>query len=128
MSFTEGEWTTCNKGKCSCKQIMSAEYPVAQVMSGKWGDDYPSIRVFGPNSLELKAEAYMEQITYGEIPEEVAVANAQLISAAPDMYKALKLTRNNLQTLSDADLHYKKTFSANLEILNQALAKAGVEL
>ncbi len=52
-------------------------------------------------------------------------ANAQLIASAPDMYEALKLTRNNLQTLSDAALHYKKTFSANLKILNQALSKVG---
>ena len=51
-------------------------------------------------------------------------ANANLIAAAPDMYEALKLTRNNLQTLSDAALHYEKTFNANLEILNQTLSKA----
>ena len=51
------------------------------------------------------------------------IANANLIALAPDMYEALKLTRDNLQTLSDAAIHYKKTFSANLEILNQALAK-----
>ena len=41
-----------------------------------------------------------------------------------DMYEALKLTRDNLQTLSDAAIHYKKAFSTNLEILNQVLAKA----
>ena len=29
-------------------------------------------------------------------------ADANLIAAAPEMYEALKLTRNNLQTLSDA--------------------------
>ena len=42
-----------------------------------------------------------------------------------ELYEALELTRNNLRTLSDAALHYKKTFSANLEVLNQALAKIG---
>jgi len=52
------------------------------------------------------------------------LANAQLIASAPDLYEALKLTRNNLQTLSGAAIHYKKAFSANLEIINQALAKA----
>ena len=50
--------------------------------------------------------------------------NAQLIASAPDLYEALTLTRNNLQTLSDAALHYKRTFRANLKVLNQALAKA----
>ena len=50
-------------------------------------------------------------------------ANAQLIAAAPLLYEALKLTRDNLQTLSEAAIHYKKAFSANLEILNQALAR-----
>ena len=51
-------------------------------------------------------------------------ANANLIAAAPDMYEALRLTRDNLQTLSDAAIHYKTTFSTNLEILNQTLSKA----
>ena len=61
------------------------------------------------------------KIYHGYVNDE---ANAQLIASAPDLYEALKLTRNNLQTLSDAALHYKKTFSANLEILNKALSKA----
>ena len=47
--------------------------------------------------------------------------------ALEDMYEALKLTRDNLQTLSDAALHYRKTFSANLVVLNQAIAKAEIK-
>ncbi len=46
------------------------------------------------------------------------------LDTVPDFYEALKLTRDNLQTLSDATLHYKNTFGANLKILNKALAKA----
>ena len=53
-----------------------------------------------------------------------AEANADLIAATPKMYEVLELTRDNLQTLSDAALHYKKTFSANLEIMNKVLAEA----
>jgi len=53
-----------------------------------------------------------------------ALANSPKHSACDDMYEALKLTRDNLQTLSDAAIHYKKTFHALLEILNQAIAKA----
>lgn len=61
--------------------------------------------------------------TYYKESVDAMKANAQLIAAAPALYEALKLTRNNLQTLSDAALHYKKTFSANLTALNQALAE-----
>ena len=42
-------------------------YPVATVTSGKWGDGDPAIRLVG-TSLDAKAEAYMDQITYGELP------------------------------------------------------------
>jgi len=90
MSYTKGEWHACQDGKCSCKEVWSDNHPVAKVHAGKWGDDYPSIRLVGETSLGLKAEPYMEQITYGEIPEEVAIANAHLIAAAPSMYEALK--------------------------------------
>ena len=58
------------------------------------------------------------------------IANGGIIldhDALEDLYEALKLTRDNLQTLSDAAIHYKKTFSANLDILNKALAKAEVK-
>ena len=88
--FTKGEWKACHNGECSCKQIWCDDYPVATVNAGKWGDDYCSIRLVGESSLTLKAEAYMEQITYGEIKEKTAIANARLIAAAPDMYEALK--------------------------------------
>lgn len=67
---------------------MCNDYPVAQVTNGDWGDDYPSIRLVG-GSLDRKAEAYMEQITYGHVSEPTARANWRLISAAPDLYAAL---------------------------------------
>ena len=76
------DWSACNDGKCSCKQIWAPDYPIATVEAGKWGDDYCSIRLVGETSLDLKAEAYMEQITYGEISEKLAVKNIRLIVAA----------------------------------------------
>jgi len=56
--------------------------------------------------------------------DTLAIVYCPKHEAAPELYEALELTRNNLQTLSDAALHYKKTFSANLEILNQVLSEA----
>ena len=64
---TPGPWSACNKGKCCCKMVTSKDHPIATIEHGKWGDDYPSIRLVG-GSIERKAEAYMEQITYGESP------------------------------------------------------------
>ncbi|KKM27346.1 hypothetical protein LCGC14_1575590 [marine sediment metagenome] len=71
----------------------------------------------------LLIRANSDQPSLQIVPE----ADAYLIASAPELYEALKLTRNNLQTLSDAALHYKKTFSANLKIINQVLAKAEIK-
>lgn len=90
LNYSPLPWHACNNGECSCKQVWIAEHPVAKVTSGNWGDDYPSIRLIGSSSLGLTAEPYMEQITYGEVSEKTAVANARLIATAPELYEVLK--------------------------------------
>ena len=97
MKSTPGPWHACGNGKCACKQVWSPDYPVAKVECGKWGDDYVSIRLTG-ESLLLKAEPFMDQITYGEISEDVAEANARLIAAAPDLLEVLKTYRESHNT------------------------------
>lgn len=91
-AFTPGPWHTCGD-QCSCGVIMCADHPVAKVISGDWGDDYPALRVTGP-SLDQKVEAYMEQITYGHLDPDVARANANLIAAAPDLFGLLREVRD----------------------------------
>ena len=86
IEHTPLPWRACNDGECSCLQIWCKDHPIAEVISGDWGDDYPSIRLVGESSLDLKAEAYMEQCTYGHIPEEVAKANIQFIIKACNNY------------------------------------------
>ncbi len=86
---TPGPWHTCREGKCSCFTVMSDHHPVAQITHGDWGDEYPAIRLVGP-SLDQRAEAYMEQITYGSVGDAAARANWRLIAAAPDLLEALK--------------------------------------
>ena len=71
--------------------------------SRKWGDDYPAIRLVGSSSLDMKAEAFMEQITYGEVNEETATANARLIAAAPKMLAALQEIEEFLDNQADVD-------------------------
>jgi len=85
MTHTPGPW----KILADTNQIWCADYPVAEVTRGKWGDDYPAIRLVGP-SIQLKAEPYMDRIEYGEVFEETALANANLIAAAPELLAALK--------------------------------------
>ena len=87
---TPGPWHTCGNGECTCGVVMADSHPVCNVVSGDWGDDFPSLRIVG-GSLDARAEAYMEQITYGHIDREISKANARLIAAAPDLLAALHL-------------------------------------
>lgn len=85
-------WKACHNGNCRCKQIWSkpADHPVVVVESGEWGDSYPDIRlVKGKTFLETRAEAYIEKMPYGEIPEEVAAANARFIVKACNLHEEL---------------------------------------
>lgn len=94
---TRGPWHSCADDGCKCPMVLCDDYPVAEVVKGKWGDDYPSVRLIG-NSLELKAEAYMEQITYGEVPEAEALANRAFIREAPSDIAALIAEIERLRT------------------------------
>jgi hypothetical protein len=127
MAHTPGPWSACNNGKCKCKQIFGNDHPVAQVISGKWGDDYPSIKIVG-SGLDAKAEAYMEQITYGEIMEETAEANARLIATAPDLLEACKTMAN---VISGWDGEWQRQCGSDFvdayAMLSAAIAKAEPE-
>jgi hypothetical protein len=89
MNYSKGPWHACHDGKCPCKTVWSNDHPVAEIVHGKWGDDFPNIRLVGP-CLDLKAEAFEDQITYGEVDEKEAEVNARLISEAPAMYGHIK--------------------------------------
>ena len=120
MNYTKGEWKACQNGKCRCKQIWCDDYPIATVNSGKWGDDYPSIRLVGESSLDLKAEAFIEQITYGKIPENIARANALLIAAAPDLYQSCLSALGIMATLNQTKGWVREISG----VIQKALAKA----
>lgn len=86
--FTKGGWHACGDGDCECKHVWSAHHPITSVEHGEWGDTYPAIRVVGEGVARLY-EPYIEKIPYGFIPEEVAVANAQVIAKATASYEQM---------------------------------------
>ena len=93
---SDGTWSACRDGKCSCKVVMSDHYPVATVTHGEWGDEYPAIR-----SVDGKVEAYMHRDVYGTVSEDAARRNALLIAAAPDLYAALERAAYCIRTGAD---------------------------
>lgn len=125
MDRTPGPWTLCDDGgRYLCLTISGEHYPIAKVFSGKWGDDYPSIRLIG-GSLTLKAEAYMEQITYGEIPKEIAIANALFITKAVNCHDDLLMALETLKNHADAlDVFRDDVGQEVLIQINAALIKA----
>ncbi len=85
MEHTALPWKACHDGDCFCKSVNSDHHPICNVINGEWGDDYPSLRFVegeSEGSIGSKIEAYTEQITYGEIPDEVATANIKFIVRA----------------------------------------------
>ena len=102
MNIENEKWTLCEVtygNICQCFQIGDDHGPVCKVTNGKWGDDYAAIRLVGDSSLDQKAEAYMEQLTYGEISLELAQRRAVLIAASPELLNALKASLLRLTEL-----------------------------
>jgi hypothetical protein len=102
-AFTPGPWSHHADIACKCGTIGSEDHPIAKVYSGDWGDDFPTIQIEG-GSLERRAVAVMEQITYGHINQSVADANARLIAAGPDVLNALQETWRVLRAAGTLNL------------------------
>lgn len=87
---TDGPWTACcAKRDNGCSHVMHTDGMIAEVTKGEWGDDYPALRSVdeqgnpcSPGAIGAKVEAYMEQITYGEVSVEQAQANKSFIAHA----------------------------------------------
>jgi hypothetical protein len=93
-----GPWNVCHDGECSCKTVWSgADYPIASLECGEWGDEYPEWRVMDADDPAYQRrhhgrpwegetlpgtkviDAYMERYAYGHIPEHYARGDARFI-------------------------------------------------
>lgn len=93
MKHSSLPWSACHNGDCTCKQIWSKpdDHPVATVIAGDWGDTYPSLKIApGEGAIGAKIVIpYLEQITYGNVPEERAAANIRYIVTACNYHERL---------------------------------------
>lgn len=119
--YTPGPWNACNNGECQCKLVRYQDGPVAEVISGEWGDEFPNIRLVknehGPGE---HAGAFVEMTVYGEVSEQTATANARLIAAAPDLLHALLFALPELE----ADARHSPGMQGMVDVARAALAKA----
>lgn len=116
LKATPGPWSFC----CDkCATVMSANHPIADITKGAWGDDYPSLRPMGSELLG-QYEVYMAQITYGDVSPDEAIANALLIAAAPELYKALEHANALLRVLVPKDISVRETLADNDALLSRA--------
>jgi hypothetical protein len=99
---THGTWSACGVGECSCKTISASDYPIATFTSGEWGDTFPSVRLTGDSSLARMAEAYIEKIVYGEVPEAVAEANVLLVVTLVNAWLEIRADLVQVENLQGA--------------------------
>jgi hypothetical protein len=123
MGHTPGPWTACQDGKCKCKHVNSENHPIAHIICGEWGDEYPDIRlVERKDGIGKHAEAYIEKMVYGSVDPDFAEANARLIAAAPALLAACEEAQwyiQDLPTVPNADQAYDV-----IKLLCAAIAKA----
>ena len=93
-SASPAPWRACKDGACSCKNVWSvgADYPIAALNHGEWGDEYEAYRVVDieddlPGSKAI--EPYIERIAYGFISDSYATADARFIAFARTALPAL---------------------------------------
>lgn len=77
---TAGDWSECSAPNCKCTAIMSKNDVVAEVTRGKWGDDFPTIKLERGDGIAPIAVAVMEQITYGNVSDEQFLANRAFVA------------------------------------------------
>jgi len=119
MAHTPGPWTACHDGKCRCMLVSGEEHPIAQIISGEWGDDYPNIRLAkSDHGIGEVAEAYMDRIVYGEIDEEIAQANARLIAISPNLLALCRDLYAEVGKGGDLDWHLRERgYAERLRVL-----------
>lgn len=93
---TKGQrWVYCGQDaerpcQCGCIWDVEADYPVAKVIRGEWGDTYPAIKIIKPGAIGAVVEPYVEKIVYGSVSEEAADAHIRLMVKAPEMCQLMR--------------------------------------
>jgi len=123
---TPGPWSHCSAKRCTCTGIHGKDHPVAEIVKGEWGDEFPSLRFKegGKGQLgETSVEAYMEKIVYGEISIEMAMANrAHIARCSPDNIRALLEERStDKATISALEAENKRLREARNSQTNYSI-------
>jgi hypothetical protein len=108
------------------RSIWCADHPIAEIVRGEWGDEYPAIRQTGP-SLECSYEACMEKIVYGTVVPEVSDANARLLAASYNAFdSAAKRLNVNAVDLAER-MHDGGIYHLLIQLKNAERFIAGFE-
>jgi hypothetical protein len=115
---TPGPWTH-HKDGCKCDMVMHKDGPVCNVTKGKWGDEYPTLKMEG-TSLDRTVTAVMEMMEYGEVPEDVFLANRDFIAHAREDIPALLAELTHTRQALDAKQKEAERYRLALEKIAKA--------
>jgi hypothetical protein len=89
--WTPGPWKQCKNGECTCGIVWSipGDFPVCAIGGGSIFKCHAQF----PVAVAHTHMADAPDLIYASLPAEQAVANANLMAAAPDLYAALDFVK-----------------------------------
>lgn len=89
-----GAWELSLDEDCGSIVLSTAEYPIAEFVTGEWGDKFADLRLEDDGAGYRRAVPFINTFAYGRVDEDEALANAMFMRHAKvDMARLLAEVR-----------------------------------